>query len=325
MTEVQQELIGFENLQKEFNVTCENNTTYIKKGKCIIKIKLPIKTTPEIASLFGHALGDGHIKKDKNQFQYFNKAKELTVNVVTCIKQIFSIEPTLHFRDDSEIYCIYAPSIVARILVMLGAPEGRKTTRDFRLPEWIVKGSVEVKKAFIRALFDDEGWVGITQSSFAIGFGQNKKESLIENHRIYMNQIVSIIYDLGIKTSEIFKRSSDKDSIQLGFKIMGRDNIKKFLDQINFIHNIKQEKLSKILNQYKQFQYGKKEAKLKILEVLKNGQLRSKRIGELLSRDQKTIWKHLNQLRKRNLVAKIGTKNKVFWKLNDLNTPSEFN
>lgn len=77
----------------------------------------------------------------------------------------------------------------------------------------------------------------------------------------------------------------------------------------------KQKRLEFIINNFKQIQFGKKEAKLKLLEELKNNQMKSKELAERLNRDQKTIWKHLNQLRRRNLVIKIGTKNKVFWAL----------
>jgi intein/homing endonuclease len=310
--EMEEKLIGLKDLKSD-------NYIELNKSKYKIRIKFPIEACTELASLLGHALGDGHIKKNGEQFQYFNKNKELVDNVRKDIRKIFGIDLKTHLRKDSYIYCIYAPAIVAKILITFGAPMGRKTTKDIVVPEWIIKGSTKIKKFFIRALFDDEGWVGVTQGNFAIGFGQNKKDNLIESHRRYMEQIKNMLQEFGIETSEVFERSKKGDSIQLGFKIIGYDNIKKFLDEIGFGHKLKQEKSLRILNEYKQIQYSKRKAKLKVLEALRNGPLRSKQLGLLLNRDQKTIWKHLNQLRKKNLVVKVGTKNKVFWKINDLN------
>ncbi len=314
------ELISLEDLRKEFDVTCVDDIALLKRGRHTAKIKLPLKATPELASLFGYVLGDGHVKKNKVQFCYVNKSKELVEHITSCVKQTFDIEPTINFSEKYQLYFVYSPTVVARILIMLGAPVSRKTIQEIMLPDWITKGSQEIKRAFIRALFDDEGWVGITQGSFAIGFGQNKRRDLIETHKKYLEQIRCIIQEIGVQTSEIFRRSEKEDFIQLGFKIMGRDNIKKFLDEIGFNHKLKQEKLLHIINGYKQIQYSKHEAKLKVLGALQNGPLRSKHLGTLLNRDQKTIWKHLHKLADKGLVTKIGTKNKVLWGLkNNIN------
>ncbi len=60
----------------------------------------------------------------------------------------------------------------------------------------------------------------------------------------------------------------------------------------------------KVLNGYKQIQYSKREAKIKVLEALKNGFLKSKQLGLMLNRDQKTMWKHLHKLAEMGLVMK---------------------
>lgn len=314
------ELISLQDLQKEFNVTCVDGIALLKRGRHIAKIKLPLKATPELASLFGYVLGDGHVKKNKVQFCYVNKSKDLVEHITSCVKQTFDIEPAINFSEKYQLYFVYSPTVVARILIMLGAPVSRKTIQKIMLPDWVTKGSQEVKRAFIRALFDDEGWVGITQGSFAIGFGQNKRRDLIESHKKYLEQIRHIIQEIGIQPSEIFQKSEKENFIQLGFKIVGRENIKNFLDEVGFNHKLKQEKLLRIINGYKQIQYNKREAKLKVLDALKNGPLRSGHLGVLLNRDQKTIWKHLHKLVQRDLVIKIGTKNNVLWGLkNNIN------
>lgn len=314
------ELIKLEDLATNLRIVSrEPNVILIRvrNSNYIAKIKIPFEPSPELASLIGHALGDGHIAK--TTFDYTNKNKGLIEEVEAHCKNLFQIKGRIIYRRDA--YEIFFPLVVAKLLFLCGAPKGRKTTQQIHLPNWIVYGSHEIKSSFLRALFDDEGWVGVTPGNFTIGFAQNKKEDLIGNHRKYMEQIKSMVQEFGIKTSGIFKIPQKNNSIQLGFKIIGRGNIERFLHGIGFTHKEKQDKASKILISYKQIQYSKKEAKTKVLETLQTyGPLRSGHLGVLLNRDQKTIWKHLHKLVEKDLVTKIGTKNKVLWQLkNNIN------
>lgn len=315
-------LIGLEDLPDSIKVVFRKENLVALKSvnsKHIIKIKIPFKSTPELASLIGHVLGDGHIKPKGQQFHFINKDIRLIENVKNDIEFIFGIKIKEHSRIEKQIFELFIPAVVAKLLILAGAPEGRKSTQIFHVPNWIIEGDEEIKSSFIKALFDDEAWVEIVQGGFCIGFGQNKKVELLESHKIFLEEVRRLLFDLEINTSKIFQRSQKADSIQLGFKIVGLKNLLNFNSKVGFNSRHKQKRLEFIINNFKQIQFGKKEAKLKLLEELKNNQMKSKELAEKLNRDQKTIWKHLNQLRKRNLIVKIGTKNKVFWKVNDLN------
>lgn len=299
--------------------TIENNVNEVLDGKIPIRMKLPLTASKELASLVGHIFGDGHIEKCGMKSDFVNKNIELINEVKGNIKFLFGIDIKEHFRKENSIFELFIPATIAKIFVFLGIPDGRKTTQEFNVPEWIRGGSLEIKASFIRAIFDDEAWVEKAQGGFCIGFGQNKRAALLESHREFLEEIRTILRELEINSSNIFERSEKDDSIQLGFKIIGLPNLLNFSSRIGFTSSEKARRLNFIMNNFRQIQFGKKEAKLKILEELKNGQMKSKELGERLNRDQKTVWKHLNQLRKRNMVIKIGTKNKVFWGVNNLN------
>jgi intein/homing endonuclease len=314
------ELIRLEDLPDTIKIVeIKNNHVKLKSGRNIATLDFPINSNAHFASLMGHVIGDGHIHKDQRHFHFINKSPELINEVKNLVKEVFDIQRKEFVRRDKETFDLNFPAIVARLLILCGAPIGRKTTQAFSIPPWIENGDVRIKSAFLRSLFDDEAWVETTQGGFCIGIGLNKRISLLDSHLKFLGIIRKMLLELGIKTSNIFKRSEKNGSIQLGFKIIGIENLKNFSNSIGFVHKNKNEKLNFIIKNFKQTQFSKKEAKLKVIEQLQNGPLKNKEIAIRLNRDQKTIWKHLNQLRKRNLVVKIGTKNKVFWKLNNLN------
>ena len=127
-------------------------------------------------------------------------------------------------------------------------------------------------------MFDDEAWVEIQQGGFCIGFGQNKKIELLDSHRAFLEEMRKLLSDLEINTSEIFQRLQKADSIQLGFKIIGLRNLSNFNSKIGFNSIRKQKRMELIINNFKQIQFGKKEAKLKLLDELKIGQMKSEEL-----------------------------------------------
>ena len=104
----------------------EKNIKELIAGKVSIKIRLPIVAKDELASLVGHVFGDGYIKKNGEQFQFFNKDLELIKEVKESIKSIFGVEVNEHLRKNPKIFELYIPSTIAKILIFLGAPQGKK-------------------------------------------------------------------------------------------------------------------------------------------------------------------------------------------------------
>ncbi len=327
---VKMKLIGLEDLKKNFKIVkFVNDFIYLKlyKGRYTIKVQFPFIANEKLACLLGHILGDGCIKSKEENVYYTNKSKELIDEFKLIIKDLFGIEPKENYNVERNFYEVYPPKTIAKFLVLCGFPKGEKVNRELTIPEWIKNGSFEIKSAFIRALFDDEGTVINSKGNYIIGFGMNKKKSLLNEHKIFMEDLRGILFSLGIYPNEIFQRKQPFDTVSLGFNIYGRYNLMKFLENIGFSDKIKREKLIKVINSYKT--YGRNESKMRILDALKeNEYLRTKDLCVMVNRNRDIIWKNLDTLRKEGLVKKVlidkrGPIEKVFWQINNLNTVSK--
>jgi len=317
-----QKLIELEDLPDNFKVIkTEDRVVHLKlyKGRYVIRVEVPFEANEKLASLFGHILGDGCIKSKEENAYYTNKSKDLIEEFRMTIKELFGIEIRENFNEERKFYETYTPKTVAKFLVLCGFPKGQKTKQIITLPDWIKEGSTEIKAIFIRALFDDDSTVINSKGNRVISFGLNKKKSLVEEHKLFMEDIRKILFSLGVYPNEVFERSQPGDFIQLGFHMYGRYNLMKFLENIGFTHKEKQAKLTEAISSYKT--YGKNEAKMRILDALKtNNTLRTKDLCKIINRDRDTIWKNINKLVKEDLVEKIlinkrGPIEKVLWKL----------
>jgi len=320
-------LLELEDIKKNFRIVkIENNNAYLKlhRGRYIIKVAIPFKTDEKLASLFGHILGDGCIKSKEGNIYYTNKSKDLIDEFKAIIEELFGIEPKTNFNQKRRFYEVYPPKTIARFLVLCGFPKGPKTEQIITIPSWIKEGSKEVKASFVRALFDDEGTVINSKRNFVISFGMNKQKLLLESHKVFMKDIRQILISLEIFPNEVFERKQPKEATQLGFHIYKRYNLIKFLQNVGFTDNKKQQKLITAINSYKT--YGRYETKMRILDALKTkGKLRTKDLSLIVNRDRKVIWKNLHKLSqegllKKILVSKKGTIERVFWELNNLNS-----
>jgi len=318
---VEEELIGLEDLRKNFKIlNLENNFAYIKlyKGRYVVRVEVPFKINKRLASLFGHILGDGCIKTKEENVYYTNKSKDLIQEFKTTIKELFGIEIRENFNKARQFYELYPPKTIARFLVLCGFPKGEKTKQEITIPNWI-KSSNETKVAFIRALFDDDSTVVNSKGNRVISFGLNKKKSLLNSHKVFMEEVREILFSLGAHPNKIFIRKQPGDFIQLGFHMYGRYNLIKFLENIGFTDREKQKRLVGAINSYKT--YGKNETKMRILDALRtNDKLRTRDLSIIINKDRKVIWKNIHKLVKEGLVEKIllnkkGPIEKVLWKL----------
>lgn len=322
-----EELIGLEDIKKNFRIIkVENNFAYIKlyRGRYTIRVELPFKPNEKLASLLGHILGDGCIKTREENVDYTNKSKDLTEEFKLIIRELFGIEPKENFNKVREFYEVYPPKTIAKFLVLCGFPKGEKVKQVLTIPEWIKNGSREIRIAFIRALFDDEGTVLNNVKNHSIGFGMNKKNSLLEAHKKFMEDIREILFSIGIQPNPIFVRKQPFDSTSLGFNIFGRYNLIKFLQNVGFSDHGKQQKLIKTIQDFKN--YGRNETRVRILEKLKeHGPLSIKELSSMVNPNNDVIWKNLHRLVqedivKKNIIHKRGPIEKVLWEMkNNIN------
>ena len=139
---------------------------------------------------------------------------------------------------------------VGRELVKLGAPRGSKIFQKTKVPNWILKGSKEIKSSFLAALFDDEGNFR-NDASRQIAFKAAKEISQQKYLKRYLEQLTKMLNELGIKTSgikndQIKKRVNGTKIVSLRFWITGRVNFLAFKEIIPIRHPDKLRNLNEM-------------------------------------------------------------------------------
>ena len=285
--------VGIKNLAKELNY-CYDTILNLKKGKFFIKIstliklskitgisleeietnvkemkirnkdkkitlKLPIYSSPELATLVACGIGDGSLTD--RQFSYFNSRWELIDRIIDCVQSSISpdIEPVGFEKNGG--WEIEFPTCIAKILEIAGIPKGKKLNAVFDVPNWIKNGDKKIKVAFIRALFDDEGWIKIyynkknKSTKRLIGINMSKKEEIISSQITFFESVRKMLNDLGIETSKINIFGKTKNGISLGFTISNFKNLKKFREVVNFLNLEREYKLLDCLLNYKRIRF----------------------------------------------------------------------
>lgn len=278
-----------------------------EKQRNFIRSKiLPILPSSELASLLGHSLGDGHINKKDKGFEYTNKDFQLHNHVLKVIKKLFNFNNYSERLDCKGIQTRKYSKLIGYILHLAGSPFGNKITQSFLIPNWIMQGSKEIKTAFIKALFDDEGTIK-TNKELLIKFSKNKK--YINSLQKFTKQIKKLLEDLGIEVTSIRKGNiwygKNGHTIQLILGLHGYKNFVKFHKDIGFNHKQKQKKLKIMINNYSSFQCKKGRNQ----DILYNELYNPKTIYNLMNKFNTTyitIYKNLRKLEKRNLIKRIG-------------------
>ena len=267
--------------------------------------QLPILPYPELSSLVGHGLGDGHISEE-GCFEYTNKEISLHVKVSKIIYKLFNINKYTKSSSKTVERRRYN-TIIGKALHLAGVPKGNKILQSFSIPQWILDGSKEIKKSFIRALFDDEGTVKTPGYEILIKFSKNEK--YIDSLQKFMEQIRQLLEDLGIEVTSIRRGNiitgKNGRTIQLVLGIHGYKNFLKFSKEIKFNHRQKQKKLEKMINSYKSFRNRKKETQ-KILYKNLSTPTTIYNLMNKLNMTYITIYKGLRKLEKEELIKRIG-------------------
>lgn len=276
-----------------------------KRSVFIEPEQLPVLSSPELASLVGHGLGDGHIEEG-GCFEYTNRQTSLHAEVSRIIYKIFNGSKYTETNTENARRRRRYNVIVGNILYFVGVPKGNKTLQPFSVPWWILNGSKEIKKAFIRALFDDEGTVKVSAHEILIKFSKNEK--YINSLQSFMEQIKKLLEDLGIEVTSIRKGDEvigkNGHTIQLVLGIHGYKNFVKFFKEIKFNDHQKQKKLGEMINSYKSFQHRSGETQ----KILYENLFKPLTIYDLmnnLNMTYMTVYKSIKKLEKRGLVKGI--------------------
>lgn len=241
----------------------------------------------DLSYIFGWGFGDGGINKELAYYFICGKRHDLDV-IKSYLSNIMSKTDIIITRNEAnntiklhngkeriiagyDTWILYIiDSSFAKLLYSLGLPKGQKVLQKTEIPEWIIKGNLEIKKAFLTAIFECEMQTHKVQFNHKrnkvdicpVSFSMNKVEEYKINLLDFFNQIRYITNELSIKTSEIEKfrpsiiRKDNKKTYSARFFVStSAENTIQFSKMINYPFN--KEKREALIN-------ATKEAKIKI-------------------------------------------------------------
>jgi len=157
----------------EYNLI-NNEIIEIRKGNIpsIRKPKFPIDLlNPTIGYLLGHIVSDGCL--------YFDNSRENLIRTKYCgddqegitlfLSAITDIFGEVHYNKEFIRNCHQiriGNGVVGEVLRLAGAPVGKKYKLNEGLPLAVEKGDIEIKRQYLKAIFDDEGSIGIARHKF---------------------------------------------------------------------------------------------------------------------------------------------------------------
>ena len=285
-----------------------------------IMAKFPIKENEKIASLIGHVFGDGYVGRKKKQFEYSNNNPNLIKEVKNQIYDLFCISPMTENQSR-----IGYPAIIGEILESFGAPVAPKIYSDDLIPEWILK-SEKYKITFIKAFFDDDGSVMLSNNYRAKGLNLNVIRHINQKETLYklLEQIRFALQELEIyagkpKISLEYKKE-DGVHIIMYINITDYQSLINFYKKIGLTQGNKFNKLRIIAN--RKIFYSKGNERIlnnQIMGFLSQKEYAStSEIASYIGKPKTKTLKKLRLLCNKNLVSiigKVASNRSYLWKL----------
>jgi hypothetical protein len=199
-----------------------------------------------LARVVSHLMGDGCVSK--RYFAYYNKNQVLLENFKNDVKELFG---EIHFisgkvNSGTSFYMIQNKEVLNFLKSLI------EDYRSFslHLPNFIK--TKELKKEFLKAIFDDEGCVALR---VFVKTGEIKRNiTLCAKSEFFLSQIKGILEkEFIIKCNRLIKyvkKVNNKEFPYWVLSITGKDNFVKFKENINFYHPDKKNKLDLMISSY---------------------------------------------------------------------------
>lgn len=213
-----------------------------KKGRCIPGriVPKPEGWTNELLFLTAHFMFDGEVQT--HSCIYHNRNETLINRVKSSMKEVFNLEPHKWFNQKTGVHRISYHYVEL-------ADYTRKKAQ--KLKRYIKNASLQEKKIFLQAFFDDEGCVTRWRNKRLVRGFQHNSETLKLVQKLLKD------FDIQSRIDEKYKE----------LVISRKEDLIKFRDKINFSKGIyinpkrknsiwkqkleKREILEKIINSYK--------------------------------------------------------------------------
>jgi len=199
------------------------------------------KLTADKAYILGVLCGDGFVGQQKGyltsiQIKLQAVDTDFLDNFKRCMVSVYGIMP--HVYTSTVADTVVFNSVLAG-KDLFGYCDSFKT-REWCVPEEIKRASEEIKMAFLRGLFDSEGYV-------TKGMRFTRKVGICIVNKSALKDISLLLRDIGIENCYIGLPDYDYARIE----ITGRDNLQKVYRYSLFSIERQQQKLKEMIDSYK--------------------------------------------------------------------------
>ena len=170
---------------------------------------------PELSRVVADLTSDGHLQVDNKRYvaSFYSKDLQEIQVVKNRFYNLFGIKGKIH-TDKRPVsnnlfptirYQLYVPSKkMCLFLKDIGTPIGNKTNNPFRVPNWVFKGSSELKSSYLRSMYDAEGSIFCGKDKrWQITFKMAKNQILLKEGIAFFEQIRTMLQIFDIKTSPV--------------------------------------------------------------------------------------------------------------------------
>lgn len=190
-----------------------------------------------LAKFIAHVQADGCFSKERDYFRYFNKDLTLIKDFSDCVKNAFGITCKEPHTGKTCYQIGFRNKQLAEKLKNINF-----NSANWRIPQFVKKGTKNIKSAYLQAFFDDESCVTF----------RKRKEGYDRSIRLQS------INQNGIKSLKKLLKSIKINSKLYGpirqkyfeIKMMKKEELCKFYKKVGYINKSKQEKLEKALKTY---------------------------------------------------------------------------
>lgn len=202
-----------------------------------VNIELPKELNSDFAQFLGYFIGDGCIETDRVTF--FEQDKQVASAYKEKFGEYFNLKISYRFRKDKNYHRL---RLTCRPLVRFIKNEFPeiKRTLDTEIPEKILKSKNEVVAAFLRGLFDAEGYA---TKDRGIALGINNKRLAQQLQLVLLRfSILSSLYEYDNNANKYSK------NYRYTIDITEKESLELFKKHINFTSSKKYNKLNSLIN-----------------------------------------------------------------------------
>lgn len=249
--------------------------------------------TPEKAYVLGAVgPGDGWIET-KGVIGLKAKDLDFVEKFRDCLTKVYGACPKVRQTDGYYRVRFCSRYLIRNDILNYGALEHFKEGSE-RVPKQIKNAAPAIKRAYLQAFFDSQGWVYLHSAMYGKQKGvktprTSRRVEAVKNNLYVIQEIRQLLSDLNIYS--YIRRKSEK-----GYRIAitGKIDLKLFKNQIGFSIARKRLKLDAIFSSYHRRSPYELNKLMPIIKKMREVGLGYPAIGRMLGINHITLWNKMN-------------------------------